>query len=34
VLTWRTDLLGLSTFYLDGNSVQTAVWAISRAGQH
>jgi competence protein ComEC len=37
VLTWRTDMLGLSTFYLDGNSVQTAVWAdgaaASGAGQ-
>ena len=27
VLTWRTDMLGLSTFYLDGNRVETAVWA-------
>jgi competence protein ComEC len=27
VLTWRTDRLGLSTFYLDGKSVQGAVWA-------
>lgn len=27
VLTWRTDLLGLSTFYLDGNRVQGAAWA-------
>lgn len=27
VRTWRTDMLGLSTFYLDGNGVQTAVWA-------
>lgn len=26
-LTWRTDMLGLSTFYLDGNRVETAVWA-------
>ncbi|MGC2620241.1 MAG: ComEC/Rec2 family competence protein, partial [Acidobacteriaceae bacterium] len=27
VLTWRTDRLGLSTFYLDGKRVQAAVWA-------
>jgi competence protein ComEC len=25
--TYRTDMLGLSTFYLDGKSVQAAVWA-------
>jgi competence protein ComEC len=25
--TYRTDTLGLSTFYLDGKSVQAAVWA-------
>lgn len=25
--TYRTDLLGLSTFYLDGSRVQAAVWA-------
>ncbi len=25
--TYRTDLLGLSTFYLDGNSVKAAVWS-------
>ena len=38
VLTWRTDMLGLSTFCLDGNSVQAAVWAdraaASGAGQN
>jgi competence protein ComEC len=37
VLTWRTDMLGLSTFYLDGNGVQTSVWAnrtASGAGQN
>jgi competence protein ComEC len=34
VLTWRTDLLGLSTFYLDGNGVQTFVWAAAGAGQN
>ena len=28
VRTFRTDTLGLSTFYLDGNSVRTAVWAV------
>lgn len=27
IQTYRTDMLGLSTFYLDGNSVQAAVWA-------
>ncbi|HEX4006186.1 MAG TPA: ComEC/Rec2 family competence protein [Acidobacteriaceae bacterium] len=27
VRTWRTDTFGLSTFYLDGKGVQTAVWA-------
>jgi competence protein ComEC len=27
VLTYRTDMLGLSTFYLDGNTVHAAVWA-------
>lgn len=27
VNTYRTDMLGLSTFYLDGNSVRAAVWA-------
>lgn len=27
VLTWRTDTLGLSTFYLDGRSVTSEVWA-------
>jgi competence protein ComEC len=27
VRTWRTDMLGLSTFYLDGRSVQASVWA-------
>ena len=27
VRTYRTDMLGLSTFYLDGKSVQAAVWA-------
>ena len=27
IRTWRTDLLGLSTFYLDGHGVQAAVWA-------
>jgi hypothetical protein len=27
VLTWRTDMLGLSTFYLDGHSVASDVWA-------
>jgi len=27
VRTYRTDLLGLSTFYLDGNSVKAAVWS-------
>ncbi len=27
VRTYRTDLLGLSTFYLDGNSVKASVWA-------
>jgi competence protein ComEC len=27
VRTYRTDMLGLSTFYLDGNSVHAAVWA-------
>ena len=27
VLTWRTDMLGLSTFYLDGRSVTSQVWA-------
>jgi len=26
VRTWRTDLLGASTFYLDGRSVTTAAW--------
>jgi competence protein ComEC len=25
--TYRTDMLGLSTFYLDGKSVQAAVWS-------
>jgi competence protein ComEC len=33
-LTWRTDLLGMSTFYLDGKGVETAVWAASGAGQN
>jgi competence protein ComEC len=27
VRTFRTDMLGLSTFYLDGSTVQAAVWA-------
>ena len=27
VRTFRTDMLGLSTFYLDGEDVQAAVWA-------
>jgi len=27
VLTWRTDVFGLSTFYLDGKRVQAASWA-------
>jgi competence protein ComEC len=27
VLTYRTDMLGLSTFYLDGTTVRAAVWA-------
>jgi competence protein ComEC len=27
VRTFRTDMLGLSTFYLDGNSVYAAVWS-------
>jgi competence protein ComEC len=27
VRTFRTDLFGLSTFYLDGSTVQAAVWA-------
>ncbi|HVT97285.1 MAG TPA: hypothetical protein VHE33_07230, partial [Acidobacteriaceae bacterium] len=27
VRTFRTDTLGLSTFYFDGNSVHAAVWA-------
>ena len=27
VLTFRTDMLGLSTFYLDGTSVHAGVWA-------
>jgi competence protein ComEC len=27
VRTYRTDMLGLSTFYLDGKSVQAAVWS-------
>jgi competence protein ComEC len=31
VRTFRTDTLGLSTFYLDGKSVHAAVWA---AGSH
>lgn len=30
VLTWRTDMTGLSTFYLDGSRVETAVWAEER----
>jgi len=29
VLTLRTDMLGLSTFYLDGKSVRADVWATS-----
>ncbi len=29
VRTFRTDLFGLSTFYLDGKSVQAAVWAVT-----
>jgi competence protein ComEC len=33
VRTCRTDLLGLSTFYLDGNSVHAEVWAAG-AGSH
>jgi competence protein ComEC len=31
IRTYRTDLLGLSTFYLDGNSVRAAVWAAQPA---
>jgi len=31
VHTYRTDTLGLTTFYLDGNSVRAAVWAASPA---
>src|ERR1700728_2705846 len=31
VRTLRTDMLGLSTFYLDGNSVRAAVWAAQPA---
>ncbi|MGB9030140.1 MAG: ComEC/Rec2 family competence protein [Acidobacteriaceae bacterium] len=31
VRTYRTDMLGLSTFYLDGRSVEAAVWAAQRA---
>jgi beta-lactamase superfamily II metal-dependent hydrolase len=27
VQTYRTDLLGLSTVYLDGHGVQAEVWA-------
>ncbi|HEY6445476.1 MAG TPA: ComEC/Rec2 family competence protein [Acidobacteriaceae bacterium] len=27
VRTWRTDMVGLTTFYLDGKRVQSAVWA-------
>lgn len=27
VLTWRTDMAGLSTFFLDGHSVSAQVWA-------
>ena len=27
VFTWRTDVFGLSTFYLDGKRVQAASWA-------
>ena len=31
VFTFRTDTLGLSTFYLDGKNVQAAVWAAQPA---
>jgi competence protein ComEC len=27
VRTYRTDMLGLTTFYLDGKNVQAGVWA-------
>jgi beta-lactamase superfamily II metal-dependent hydrolase len=27
IRTYRTDMLGLSTFYLDGTTVSAAVWA-------
>jgi competence protein ComEC len=30
VLTSRTDLLGLTTFYLDGQHVTSSVWAAAR----
>ena len=30
VRTYRTDMLGLSTFYLDGSGVKAAVWAARR----
>jgi competence protein ComEC len=30
VRTWRTDMTGLSTFYLDGSGVETGVWAEGR----
>ena len=31
VRTYRTDMEGLSTFYLDGNHVTAAVWAAQPA---
>lgn len=30
VMTWRTDMDGLATFYLDGARMQSAVWAEKR----
>lgn len=31
VRTYRTDMLGLSTFYLDGTRVQASVWAVQQS---
>ena len=32
IRTYRTDMFGLCTFYLDGKSVHAAVWAAQPAG--